>query len=138
MKRATVVAAARTRIGTPFHHQGTVAGVGMDCRGLVVDVATELGIKTSIETNYSRYPTGQHLIEVCDQYMERIQTDELLPGDVVAIMFEGDPQHVAFVGDYAGGLSLIHSLARRGVVEHRLDSVWSKRITQAYRIPGVE
>ena len=98
-----------------------------------------LALKATSRTNYDRYPTGRHLIDVCDEYMERIKTADMLPGDVVAMTFENDPQHVAFVGDYElGGLSLIHALARSEVVEQRLDSKWAKRITQAYRIPGVE
>ncbi len=138
MTRVQIVAAARAWVGTPFQHQATLKGVGCDCRGLVVGVAREAGYPVEIATNYSRYPTGQYLMDVCDAYMTRIDRDALRPGDVVAMTFESDPQHVAIVGDYPGGLSLIHSLARSGVVEHRLDSVWAGRIMQAYRIPGVE
>jgi NlpC/P60 family putative phage cell wall peptidase len=134
-----ILAHARAWIGTPFHHQGTVKGVGCDCRGLVVGVAAELGYCTQVETNYGRYPTGNKLVEVCKQYMEQVPLDEAVPGDVVVITFEKDPQHVAFVGDYPeGGLSLVHSLAGIGVVEHRLDSIWLRRITAAFRIPVIK
>lgn len=136
--RARIVAAARAWIGTPFLHQATARGIGCDCRGLVVGVAQELGHRADIATDYSRYPTGQRLVEVCDLHMQRIGRDEIGPGDVVVVTFERDPQHVAIVGDYpGGGLSLIHSLARHGVVEHRLDTVWARRISHAFRIPGV-
>ena len=38
----TVVRAARGWIGTPYHHQASVKGVGTDCLGLVRGVWREL------------------------------------------------------------------------------------------------
>ncbi|MDX3810210.1 MAG: peptidase P60, partial [Bosea sp. (in: a-proteobacteria)] len=35
MKRAVIVAAAREWLGTPYHHQASLRGVGCDCLGLV-------------------------------------------------------------------------------------------------------
>jgi cell wall-associated NlpC family hydrolase len=44
MTRGELVAAeAREWIGTPFHDQASVKGVGCDCKGLVWGVARELG-----------------------------------------------------------------------------------------------
>jgi hypothetical protein len=37
----TFIAQARTWIGTPFHHQGRLKGVGCDCLGLIVGVAED-------------------------------------------------------------------------------------------------
>ncbi len=39
-----VVRVARTWLGTPYHHQGRVKGAGVDCAGLSVGVAKELGL----------------------------------------------------------------------------------------------
>ena len=36
--RTDVVAAAREWLGTPFHHQARLRGVGVDCVGLVIGV----------------------------------------------------------------------------------------------------
>ncbi len=34
-----VVRTARTWLGTPYHHQGRLKGVGVDCAGLLIGVA---------------------------------------------------------------------------------------------------
>ena len=40
-----VVREAKTWLGTPFHHQGRLKGVGVDCAGVIVCVAKELKLK---------------------------------------------------------------------------------------------
>ena len=35
MRRAAIVAAARSWIGTPYRHQASLKGVGCDCLGLL-------------------------------------------------------------------------------------------------------
>ena len=40
--RDDVVAVARTWLGTPYHHQASLKGVGTDCLGLVRGVLCEL------------------------------------------------------------------------------------------------
>ncbi len=140
MKREDIVTEARSWIGTRFHHQGRLKGVGVDCAGLVVGVAEAVGINVHDYTDYSRYPDGQMLEQVCDEQLTRIALNEIQPGDVLLMRFETEPQHLAFVGDYEfGGLSIIHSyIQARGVVESRLDEVWLNRVYAAYRLPGVE
>lgn len=44
MDRAAIVAEARTWLGTPFHEQASVKGVGCDCLGLIMGVAAALGL----------------------------------------------------------------------------------------------
>ena len=41
-QRAAVVAEARSWLGTPYHHQGALAGAGCDCLGLVRGVWRDL------------------------------------------------------------------------------------------------
>ena len=137
--RAQLVTEARTWVGTPFRHQGRVKGVGCDCAGLIVGLAKHFQLSTFDVLGYNRHPTGRVLVDICDAEMERIAIDEMAPGDVALLRFERDPQHLALIGNYLhGGLSLIHSYVQGGgVVEHRLDSVWARRIVAAYRIPGV-
>ncbi len=42
--RAAVVAAARSWIGTPYHHAADLKGVGVDCAMLLVRVYCDLGL----------------------------------------------------------------------------------------------
>ena len=43
-QRAAVVAAARSWIGTPYHHAADVKGVGVDCAMILVRVFCDLGL----------------------------------------------------------------------------------------------
>ena len=42
MRRDEIVEAARAWLGTPYHHQASLRGVGCDCLGLVRGVWREL------------------------------------------------------------------------------------------------
>ncbi len=137
MTGADIVAEARTWLGTRFHHQGRLKGVGVDCAGLVAGVAESLGLPVQDRTDYTRQPDGQMLEETCDQQLDRIPVADIQPGDVLLMRFDEEPQHLAIVGDYAlGGLSIIHAYAQaRRVVETRLDDGWLSRVVVAYRFP---
>jgi NlpC/P60 family putative phage cell wall peptidase len=138
--RAQVVAAARARLGTRWLHQGRTKGAGLDCIGLVVDVARELGLVAEIPLpNYSKHPDGQTLREGCDRYMTRIDAAAAGPGDVLIFAFTNEPQHMGIVAEHEGRQTIIHSLMlSRKVVETSLDDNWRERIRGAFRIPGVE
>lgn len=141
--RVDVVAAARAWLGTPFHHQARLKGVGVDCAGLLIGVGRELGIFAA-EFDVPPYlptPDGHSLLAACDRYMDGIDRDAMRPGDVLVMRVDVDPQHLGIVGDYRyGGLSLIHASNQRGVtavIETRL--VWSRRqrFVAAYQFRGV-
>jgi NlpC/P60 family putative phage cell wall peptidase len=140
MTGADVVAEARSWLGTRFHHQGRLKGVGVDCAGLVVGVAEALGLPVQDRTDYTRQPDGTMLEETCDAQFIRIPIEDIRPGDLLLMRFEQEPQHLAIVGDYeVGGLSVIHAYAQvRKVVETRLDDVWLSRVVVAYRFQGIE
>lgn len=143
MTGADVVAEARTWLRTPYSHQGRSKGLGVDCAGLVIGVARNLGLVAPDfdVTGYSRQPDGT-LIERCGELMRAIVADQIAPGDVLATKFDQDPCHLAIVGDHPHGLSIIHALCRsngRGmVVEHRLDTINRARIVGAFRLGGLD
>lgn len=139
--RAHIVEAARAWLGTPFHHQASLKGVGCDCIGLVRGVAVEQGCVPADFSlpAYARTPDGDQLIELADQHMQRIERTAMQPGDVVAVAFDVDPQHFGILGDYRhGGLSIIHAHSGHGsVVETRLMFSSAMRFVAAYALPGV-
>lgn len=137
--RERIVATAREYLGVKFKHQGRVRA-GLDCIGLVIRVAHDLGLSDFDTTDYSRIPDGVRLRAGLDQHMDRMPVALVRPGDVLLMQFETQPQHVAIVADYAhGGLSIIHALATaRKVAEMRLDSVWLSRVVGAYQFRGID
>lgn len=136
--RTEVVAAARKYLGAEWRHQAR-SETALDCAGLVVRVARDLGLADVRVADYAEHPDGVALMAACARYMRKITLRSFAAGDVLVLKFGVSPQHFGIVGDYfAGGFSLIH--AYRGaerVVEHRLDDVWRRRIVAAYMLPGV-
>lgn len=82
------LAAARTWIGTPYHHQASVKGVGCDCLGLVRGVYAELyGRAAEDPPAYTRdlaEATGREtLLEAARRHLVEIAPTDARPGDVV-------------------------------------------------------
>jgi cell wall-associated NlpC family hydrolase len=139
MTRKEIVSCARSYLGTPFHHAGRVKGVGVDCAGLVICVAHELGYTgpdLMAYTEYSQAPDGHTLRRLLREALRpKSLTKPLLPGDVLLMRFAREPQHVALVTD----LGIVHAYTGVGrVVEHRLDEVWQRRIVAAFAFKGIE
>jgi len=137
MRRADILTVARSMLGTPFMHQGRLPGVALDCAGLVIAVARQLGIDHTDVAGYGRRPHLGLLDETLDNQscLAVVAPAEALPGDILLMRFAKEPQHLAI---YAGQ-TIIHSWEAPGkVVEHGLDAIWSNRIVRVYRFTGVE
>jgi cell wall-associated NlpC family hydrolase len=139
--RTQIVAAARDWLGTPFHHQGRLKGVGVDCAGLVICVAREFALIPASwnPTGYSRAPDGATLMAYCLEQMQPISQSEMQAGDVVVVRFDNYPQHLGIVGDYRhGGHSIIHASGNSGqVIETRLMFHAAMLYVASFRLPGV-
>lgn len=136
-----IVMFARQTLGTPWQHQGRVNGLALDCAGVPVHVAKELGMSFEDITGYGRLPQPAEMKAALDKNLIRVNKSDMQPGDVTWIRFEHYPQHFGILGDYLyGGLSLIHAFNGVGldrVGEHRLDQTWSDRIVGVWRFPHV-
>jgi len=130
-----VVSKAREYLGTKFRHQGRLKGIGVDCVGLIVGVAHELGLSNFDAKNYGRDPDPKMMREVLNREMIPIKVNDAQPGDVLWMVFYKEPQHLAIKTD----VGIIHSYSGVGkVVEHVLDHTWRSRIREAYRFKGTE
>lgn len=136
-----VVGAARALLGTAFHHQARLPGVGLDCAGVVVVVGRQLGLFDPAfdVTDYPRVPDGSTLQAYCDQYLAPA-ADPATGGVVLVAWGRGEPQHMGIVVPYVhGGLAMVHAESRRHkrVIETRLLFGRAMRLVRAYRFPGV-
>jgi len=130
--RADIVNAARAYLGVRWHHQGR-SRAGIDCIGLAVAVARDVGFTVQDVTDYGRIPDGQRLRQGLLDHMQSVDR-AWAPGDVLLMRFERYPVHVGIASD----VGLIHAYAQmRRVVEHRMDDTWRGRVLQAFRFPGV-
>ena len=132
--QADVIAAARAWLGTPFRHQGRRKGVGVDCAGLIIGVAHDLGISDFDYTAYGHEPDGRTLHRLLAQHMDEVAPGEMAVGDVVFMAFQAFPQHLGILADGGRPFSLIHAYApARKVIEHRLDDEWAGRVRNVYK-----
>lgn len=107
----------------------------MDCIGLVVGVAKELGFSQHDVQAYSKHPDGHSLIREFDFAFLPSLTP--LPGDIVVFWIARPelPTHAGILTEYG----VIHTHAGVGkVVEHTLDEKWLKRIHRYYRYPNMD
>lgn len=142
--RYSIAKEAREWIGTRWHHQASLKGVGTDCIGLVVGVAAACGIAEAASfratpeyRNYGREPDPKMLLDGCDRWLMRISMWDVRLADILVFRFAKEPQHFALVSK-ENPQYIIHAYAQvRKVVENRLDDVWSSRVVRAYRFRGL-
>jgi cell wall-associated NlpC family hydrolase len=138
-RRADFIAAARSMIGTRFHHQGRLPGVGLDCAGLVVCAAHSAGIDLADEPGYGHMPhSGTFMAKVAEN-ADRIDPADVMPGDMMVFAFRGEPQHVAIVSAVTPRILLLHAYAEaRRVVENGFDGIWQSRLRGCWRLRGLD
>lgn len=145
--RADIVRVARGYVGTPFAHQGRQRGRGVDCVGLVLCVAEDLGLKDKAGIPLKRadyYDYGPLPAErfVHDQAVRRLiakPLDSLADGDVVTMRVPHLPTHAAIICERKGELYMVHAYSGgpAKVVEHILSGPWYRRIVGVFSFPGV-
>jgi NlpC/P60 family putative phage cell wall peptidase len=134
-----VVAAARAWLGTPYHDQASLKGVGCDCLGLARGVWRDVvGAEPVPVPPYSRDwgETGRRevLFEGAAQAMIGIPVESAGPGDM--ILFRMRRGAIAkHVGILTAPDRFVHSYDRLGVVEEPLTDAWRRRIAFAFRFP---
>lgn len=139
---ADVVRLARQWIGTPYHHQASVKGVGADCLGLVRGVWRDLyGSEAEQPVAYSRDwgdASGREtLLEAARRNLVEIELDEAAPGDVIVFRLRPGmvAKHAALL---ATRHTMIHAMEGGPAAEVPLLPWWRRRIAAAFRFPGID
>jgi len=136
-RRQQIITEARSWIGTPWHHNQCLKGVGCDCVNFPYGVYNACGFSLNSIPNYSRTPREEKLLNYLDEYANLIAVtedlypwsdrysskaiplqdllDKIKPGDlmVYARVFGGAPGHLAIRTDYGK----IEALYKDGVTE---------------------
>ena len=136
---ATVISVARSWLGTPYHDQASLKGVGCDCLGLARGVWREVvGPEPFPIPPYSR-DWGENsprevLAEGARRMMPEIAPAEVPPGAL--ILFRMMPCAIAnHVGILTGPDTFLHAYERLGVIEEPLTPTWRRRISFAFLFP---
>lgn len=114
--RAAVVSEAYTWLGTPYHHQARVKGVGVDCAMILADVYHTCGLIPYIDPR--PYPADWHLHRDEERYLGWIArythpVDVPKPGDIALFKFGRCVSHGAIVVEWP---LILHSYIGEGVL----------------------
>lgn len=147
IKRSQIVECARSFIGTPFGHAGRIKGRSLDCVGLPLCVAGELGLSDTsglpihgqLYTAYTPQPVTNIVLDLCIQHLRRKGLQDVKPGDVL-VMKLPVPCHVGIFTERKDGVDyFVHAYTGTGFcTEQPVDERWKKRIVAAFEFPNLE
>jgi NlpC/P60 family putative phage cell wall peptidase len=134
-----VIAAARAWLGTPYHDQASLRGVGCDCLGLARGVWRDvIGDEPVVIPPYSRdwgeAGAREVLLEGATEALIGVPITEVAPGDLLLFRMRRDAI-AKHIGILTTPDTFIHAYDRLGVVEEHLSDFWRRRIACAFRFP---
>jgi NlpC/P60 family putative phage cell wall peptidase len=159
--RAAIVAEARSWIGTPYRHQGSLKGIGCDCLGLVRGVwRAVIGPEPEATPPYApdwaeagggeplAAAARRHLVPVplvlsssasnliVPRERGREGCEGWRPGDVLLFRWRaGMPaKHAAIV---TASDKMVHAHDGAAVAEVAIAPWWRRRLAYAFRFPGL-
>jgi NlpC/P60 family putative phage cell wall peptidase len=134
---ARAVEIARGWIGTPYHHQASLNGVGCDCLGLVRGVWREIyGSEAQVVPAYSRdwaEASGiETMLDGARQHFREVSRADMAPGDVIVFRLRGGTvaKHAGVVATHE---TMIHAMEGGPVTEVALSAWWRRRIAGVFR-----
>ena len=140
MKRAAnpdrVIAAARAWLGTPYHHQASLLGVGCDCLGLLRGVWRDVVGKEApglpaYSPDWGEVRAEEVLRDGCASCMILVE-DAAQPGDVVLFRMRSWA-----IAKHAGILvapdRMVHGHSLHGVLEQAITAPWWQRAAFVFR-----
>jgi NlpC/P60 family putative phage cell wall peptidase len=141
VSRADVVEAARLWLGTPYHHQASLRGVGCDCLGLVRGVWRDLyGQEPEAPPPYSQSwaeSLGEETLAAAAlRRLDPVQPGRERPADVLLFRWRAHlpAKHCAILT--APDL-IIHAHDGAQVAEVAFSSWWRRHQSHAFSFPGV-
>jgi NlpC/P60 family putative phage cell wall peptidase len=141
VSRTDIVEAARHWLGTPYHHQASLRGVGCDCLGLVRGVWRDLyGPEPEAPPPYS--PTwaeslGEETLAVAaSRHLLPLPREEVRAGDVLLFRWRGHlpAKHCAIL---TAPDRILHAHDGAQVSEVAFTSWWRRHLSHAFSFPEV-
>lgn len=127
-----VIPYAREWLGTPWHHNQALKGVGVDCIRFTMDVYSHFGAEVGKYTNYNRVPRGNSLLDYIDSLpsTQKLLTDNPIEAGQLIILFVRKVPHHAAIATSSD--TMIHAdISSNQVIEQPLNN-WSRRIAARY------
>ncbi|MBN4046388.1 C40 family peptidase [bacterium AH-315-P15] len=132
---------ARTWLGTPYHHQASMRGVGCDCLGLIRGVwralyGTEPELPPAYTADWAEATGEETLLAAARRNLIEVALADAGPGDVVLfrMMEKGPAKHA---GIMSGSGRFIHAYSNRAVTESSLSRWWQAKMVASFTWPEV-
>lgn len=141
MKRAALINEAKSWLGTPYHHQAALKGVGCDCIGLIRGIYAAFGGVVELPADYSPswhlHRAEERLRDGLKRYGTEVPLLSARPGDILLFgIGKGPAAHGAVLIEPA---IIVHAYAEAGaVIASRLSGRWLAWRRAAFAFPGVE
>ena len=136
-----VVTLARGWIGTPYHHQASLAGIGCDCLGLVRGVYRDYtGRDAETLPAYSRdwaEASGiETMLKAATRHLTPVPLADIAPGHV--LIFRLRPTTIAkHAAILATPTTMIHATEGAPAAEVAFSPWWRRRLAGAFAFPPV-
>jgi NlpC/P60 family putative phage cell wall peptidase len=141
VSRSAIVDAARLWLGTPYHHQASLCGVGSDCLGLVRGVWRDLyGAEPEAPPPYSpswAESLGEETLAAAAlRHLRPLARDAVRPGDVLLFRWRGHlpAKHCAIL---TAPDRILHAHDGAEVSEVAFTSWWRRHLSHAFSFPEV-
>lgn len=138
LTRADVLAEAVRWIGTPYCHQASRCGVGVDCLGLIVGVWNALGIEPlqlprRDQRSWAQHADGEPLLDGLRAYLIEMAPANLAPADIVVLRWRKrwPASHLAILMDDD---TIIHAYEGGRVVRSHL-APWASHVAACFAFP---
>lgn len=139
--RQEVISEARSWVGTKFYHQGRTKGEFVDCAGLIIGTAKNLGLSDFDELHYGEIPVPSRMEAILDEHLDRVPSGSEQPGDIFwmkDIRVGGRPRHVGFLSE---ANTIIHADPHAGqgglCIEQQFDVDRRRAVVRWYSLRGV-
>ena len=130
---------ARTWIGTPYHHQACLKGVGVDCVGLIRGIYAEMyGKEAPYLINYSAdwgdANGNEDMLKAARTYLKPVPRSRLGAGHVVLLRWQEHrvAKHSMIM---TSPTTAIHAYDRSPVAEIELHRWWLEKIVYVFTWP---
>ena len=127
---------ARTWIDVPYKDKGR-SRYGVDCIGLVIKSAHEVGWTDYDTLNYPRRPNPKDFLRELKNQLDRIPKSDISHGDIAVFAEPRHPCHTGIIDiDECGNVYVIHAYApAKKVIREPMTSQRKERMVMAFRIP---
>ncbi len=135
--RQQIVQEARTWIGTPYHHQASLKGVGCDCLGLIRGVwralyGEEPEAPPPYTPDWAEARGSETLLYAATRHLQTIDMADAGPGNVVLFRWRNQlpAKHCAIL---TGPETMIHAHESTPLAEVPMGPWWQRRMAAAFR-----